>query len=93
MSQARSRSTFADLDRAALDEGVTKLQRILKDLRGFDAKSVHKRQDERLEALQKRVNNVLGDLVGMGSPDYTKHKLKAIDGDLDTTFGDHYSME
>lgn len=91
--RSSSRTTFADLDRPTLDDGVAKLQRILRDVKAFDARTVKGRQDERLEAFQKRTNNLLSDMLGMGSPDYAKHKLKPIDGGLDTTFGDHYSMD
>jgi predicted oxidoreductase len=95
MSHGRSssRTTFADLDRRELEEATNKLQRILRDLKAFDPKTLKERRDDRLETFQKRVNNLLSDLLGMGSPDYAKHKLKPIDAELDTTFGDHYSME
>jgi hypothetical protein len=92
-ARSNSRTTFADVDRATLDDGVAKLQRILRDVRAFDAKTLKERSDERLETFQKRVNNLLSDMLGMSSPDYAKHKLKRIDGELDTTFGDHYSMD
>lgn len=88
-----SRTTFADVERGALEDGVAKLQRMLRDVRALDAKTIKERRDDRLETLQKRVNNLLADLLGMGSPDYAKYKLKPIDGELDTTFGDHYSMD
>jgi hypothetical protein len=91
--RSNTKTTFADLDKAALEEGSNKLQRILRDLRALDAKTIRERRDDRLETLQKRVNNLLSDLLGMGSPDYARHKLKPIDADLDTTFGDHYSMD
>jgi hypothetical protein len=95
MSSARasSRTTFADLDKATLEEGMTKLQRALKDVKALDVRTLRDRNDERMDALQKRVNNVLSDMLGMGSPDYAKHKLKPIGAELDTTFGDHYSLE
>ena len=95
MSHGRpsSRTTIADLDRSTLDDGVARLQRVLRDVRALDARTLKERRDERLETLQKRVNNVLSDMLGMSSPDYTKHKLKPIDGGLDTTFGDHYSLD
>lgn len=95
MSHGRSstRATFADLDRSTLDDGVAKLQRVLRDVRAIDAKSLKDRRDERIEALQKRVNNLLSDMLGMSSPEYGRHKLKPIDGALDTTFGDHYSLD
>src|SRR3569832_2086558 len=85
MSHAKSthRVTLASLDRAALQAAVAKLARTLKEMRDFDVGTVETRTDERPGALQRRVNNVLSDLVGMGSPDYKQHALGPIDADLD----------
>lgn len=95
MSQAKSasRPTFASLDRSTLESGLSKLERIARDLRGFDVSSLASRSDERLEIFQRRVNSLLADLVGTGSPDYKQHALGPLDAGLDTTFGDHYSMD
>jgi hypothetical protein len=95
MSQARtnSRTTFASLDRPTLESAVSKLERTAREMRSFDVGSLTSRSDERLETFQRRVNTLLADMVGTGSPDYKSHALGPLDAGLDTTFGDHYSMD
>jgi hypothetical protein len=94
MSHAKTpRPTFASVDRAARDNAVSRLERIVDEMRRFDIASVQSRPDERAGIFQRRVNDLLADLVGMASPDYKQHALGPIDAELDTTFGDHYSLE
>jgi cell division septation protein DedD len=95
MSQGKStsRMTFASLERSVLESGLSRLERAAREMRGFDVASLMSRSDERLEIFQRRVNDVLSDMVGMASPDYKQHALGKIDSGLDTTFGDYYSIE
>lgn len=89
----KQKTTFATLERGALNSAVGKLERVAAEMRSFDVASVQSRPDERAAIFQRRVNDLLADLVGMASPDYKQHALSAIDAELDTTFGDHYSLE
>src|SRR5437868_4468607 len=84
--------TFANLDSASAEAGAEKLARSIRDLKAFDVSTLKERTDTRLESLQRKANGVISDLVGMGSADYKKHAIR-IDAGLDTTFGDHYSMD
>lgn len=92
-AKAASKTTFGTLDRATLESAVSKLERAAREMRSLDVSTIASRPDERLEILQRRVNTLLSEMVGMASPDYKHHALAAIDAELDTTFGDHFSME
>src|SRR5207253_11087676 len=68
-------------------------ERAAREMRSLDVAGITGRPDERLEILQRRVNTLLSELVGMARPDHKQHALAPIDGEHDTTFGDHFSME
>ena len=67
MSQPKSKATFASVERAARDNAASRLDRLAREMRSFDADSVQSRPDERASIFQRRVNELLSDLVGMGS--------------------------
>ena len=93
MSTAKPPPGPAGLDKAALEAGIEKLGRSIRELRNFDFASLRDRADTRLENMQRKANNVLGDLVGMSSPEYKKLALGPLDGALDTTFGQRYTED
>lgn len=86
-------STGSRQEKAALEAAIDRVTRLAKELRTQDLTGIQERWDPRTEALQKRVNNTLGDVLGHGSPDYKQLKIDALDGSLDTSFGDRYSTE
>ena len=88
-----TRPTFGSIDKATLEQAISKLDRTAGEMRAFDLATLTGRSDERLEIFQRRVNNVLADLVGTGSPDYKEYALGPLNAGLDTTFGDHYSLD
>src|SRR6476661_4449778 len=86
-------STGSRQEKAALEAAIDRVTRLAKELRTPDLAGIQERWDPRTEALQKRVNNALGDVLGHGSPEYKQLKIDALDGSLDTSFGDRYSSE
>jgi hypothetical protein len=85
--------SIASLDKDALQSGVEKLGRSIKELQDFKVAEIGERGDVRLDHLRRRANNNLSDIVGIGSAEYKKHSVPALDASLDTTFGERYSME
>ena len=94
MSNAKPQPrSIASLDKPALQSGIEKLGRSLKELQDFKVSDINERGDARLDHLRTRSNKNLADIVGIGSAEYKKHSMPALDSLLDMTFGDRYSME
>jgi hypothetical protein len=85
--------TVASLDKAALQSGIDKLGRSVKDLQEFEIAEITDSGDARLEHMQRKANSLLAELLGIGSTEYKKYSVDALEGTLDTTFGDRYSMD
>ncbi|HYF16426.1 MAG TPA: hypothetical protein VEA40_01055 [Ramlibacter sp.] len=80
-------------DKATLEAAIDRLARLAKDLRMQDLTGLQDRWDPRIEALQKRINTALGDVLGVGTPEYKDLRVGTLDASLDTSFGDRYSSE
>ena len=80
-------------DKAALETGIDRIVRHIKELRGLEVASIRDRWDTRLEVLQKKINSTLSDALGHNSPDYKKHTQGSLDSGLDSTFGERYSTD
>jgi len=80
-------------DKAALEAAIDRLSRLAKDLRTQDLAGIQDRWDARIEALQRRINTALADVLGHGSPDYKELKVGPLGASLDTSFGDRFSTE
>lgn len=85
--------TIATMDKAALESGVDRLSRSIKELKAFNVTTVKERHDSRLDVLNRKVNAALADMLGMASPDFKAHAAPRLDSTLDNTFGSHYSIE
>lgn len=85
--------TIANLEAAALEAGVERLQRSIKELKSFNIASVKERTDSRLDVIHRKVNAALADMLGMASPDFKAYAAPRLDAGLDNTFGSHYSPE
>jgi hypothetical protein len=92
MSAKPSPRSAANLDKSALQSGIDKLARAVKELQQFDVSEIKERGESRLDHLKRKANNVLADIVGIGSAEYKKHSIRALDASLDMTFGDRYSI-
>ncbi|AEG91663.1 hypothetical protein [Ramlibacter tataouinensis] len=79
-------------DRAALENAIDKLARRARELRAFNASAIQDRWDQRLEALQKKVNGTLADALGAGTPEYQQYAIGPL-GEMDPALGDRYSPE
>lgn len=86
-------STGSRQEKAAIEAAIDRVTRLAKELRTQDLGGIQERWDPRTEALQKRVNNALGDVLGHGSAEYKQLKIDALDSSLDTSFGERYSSE
>lgn len=86
-------STGSRQEKAALEAAIDRVTRLAKELRTQDLGGIQERWDPRTEALQKRVNNALGDVLGHGSAEYKQLKIEPLDGSLDTSFGERYSSD
>lgn len=86
-------STGSRQEKAAIEAAIDRVTRLAKELRTQDLAGIQERWDPRTEALQKRVNNALGDVLGHGSAEYKQLKIDALDSSLDTSFGERYSSE
>ncbi len=84
--------TTAPADRAMLESAIEKLTRRARDLRAFNVSVIQDRWDQRLEALQKKVNATLADALGAGTAEYKQHAVGPL-GDMDPSLGDRYSMK
>ena len=78
-------------DKAALQKAIDNVGWRLKELKSFDVSRIRERWDPRLEAVQKKVNTTLADALGVRTPDYKQYAIGALDGSIDTMFGDRYS--
>ena len=86
-------STGSRQEKAALEAAIDRVARLAKELRSQDLTGIQERWDPRIEALQKRINNALGDVLGHGSPECKELKIGSLVDSLDTSFGDRYSEE
>ncbi|HWP11547.1 MAG TPA: hypothetical protein VNN06_06975, partial [Ramlibacter sp.] len=94
MSTGKSTSQSLDaLDKAALAKAIEDVTWRVKELRTFDSSGIQERWDPRLEALQKKVNTTLGDILGGRAPEYKQYSIGALDAGLDSMFGDRYSPD
>lgn len=87
--QSPSRAGAQDPDLIALMS--EKLNRQIKLLRALDLAVVP--QAAGIEAVIKKVNGVLADGLGAQSPDYKRLGVVTKDFAIDTTFGDHFSVD
>jgi predicted nucleotide-binding protein len=86
-------STGSRQEKAALEAAIDRITRLARELRSQDLSGIQERWDPRVEAIQKRINNALGDVLGHGSPEFKALKVGALEASLDTSFGDRYSTE
>lgn len=93
MSSKNAQRVPAGPDRAALEATIDKLDRYARELRNFDVGSVQERTDHRMDGLHKRINGALQEALGQGTAEYKQHALPAFGSALDTSFGDHYSLD
>ena len=52
------------------EAAIERLERLAQEARRFDMSGLQDRWDPRIEGLQKRINDVLAEVLGGGTPDY-----------------------
>lgn len=80
-------------DKASIASAIDKVNRQVKALRTFDVSVGKDGWDSTMDALQKKVNAILADSLGMGTPEYRQYAVATQDFLLDTTFGDRYTVD
>jgi hypothetical protein len=93
MSNGNSPRAPDGADKAATQSAVDRLTRLVKELRNADLSGLQERTDPRIEAWQRRINGVLADVLGDGTPEYKEHRTGPIESALDTSFGGRFSPE
>jgi predicted nucleotide-binding protein len=58
---------------------VSKLERRIKDLETFDVTTIQKRWDPTMEALQKKINSTLLEILGHGTTEYSEYSIYSLD--------------
>lgn len=80
-------------DKSAVAAEIEKINRHIKELRGFEVGGMKDRWDPRVEAMQKNINLTLAGALGSSSPEYRQYQLPAFDAGLDQTFNDRFTIE
>src|SRR5688500_13895365 len=79
-------------DRAAIERTIEKIARTVRELRNTDVSNIEDRWDTRLDGLQKKINAVLAEALGISSAEYKKEQVPPLDSELETTFGERYTV-
>lgn len=82
-----------DSDPAIQQAAIERLERMADQARRFDLSGIQDRWDDRLEGLQKRINDALADTLGDESQDYKDLRVAPFGAAMDTGFGDRFSQE
>lgn len=83
----------SDSDPAIQQAAIERLERMADQARRFDLSGIQDRWDDRLEGLQKRINDALADTLGDDSQDYKDLRVAPFGAAMDTGFGDRLSQE
>lgn len=78
-------------DAAATQAAIERLERLAQEARRFDLAALTDRWDPRIEGLQRRINDMLADVLD--DAEYKEHRVKPLDASIDTSFGDRFSDE
>lgn len=65
----------AQLTPDIVKKGIIKLQRRIEELENFDVSTVEKRWDEKIIALENKINNTLAEIFGHGTIEYNTHDI------------------
>ncbi len=93
MSTGKSTPSASAQEKAALEGALDKISRRIKELRIFDVSAIEGRWDPRIEAVQKRMNATIADILGAGTADYKQHAIAPLDAALDPNLGDRLSLD
>lgn len=69
----------ANLTGEQMRSGLKKIERRIADLEAFDVDLVEQRWDPAIEALEKRVNSTLQDVLGHDTVEYREYSIGALD--------------
>lgn len=69
----------ANLTAEQMRSGLKKIERRIADLEAFDVNLVERRWDPAVEALEKRVNSTLQDVLGHDTVEYQEYSIETLD--------------
>ncbi|TFZ45586.1 hypothetical protein E5C33_08890 [Stenotrophomonas maltophilia] len=69
----------ANLTPEQMRSGLKKIERRIADLEAFDVNLVEQRWDPAIEALEKKVNSTLQDVLGHDTVEYQEYSISALD--------------
>lgn len=69
----------AQLTVDAMRAAIPKLERRIKDLESFDVNTIRERWDPVMEALEKKVNGTLQEVLGHGTVEYNEYSIHSLD--------------
>ncbi|HEX2546738.1 MAG TPA: hypothetical protein VHL79_17785, partial [Ramlibacter sp.] len=92
MSNGKNAGSNGPQDPAAIEKVIEKIGRTVRELRTADVSGIQDRWDARLEGWRKKVNACLAEGLGFSSDEYKKQEVPALDSELDSTFGDRYTL-
>lgn len=80
MARARaSERKTAKLTTEQMRSGLKKIERRIADLEAFDVDSIRERWDPLIEALEKRVNSTLQEVLGHNTVEYHEYSIGSLD--------------
>lgn len=72
--------------------GLTKLERRIKELEGFDVKTIEERFDAKTQALRDKINDTIRDIFGHGTVEYNRYSVYSLDTLPLTVGGPRYPL-
>ncbi len=78
-SSASERPQSRELTAEDLKKAVSKLERRINDLEGFDVKAISERYDAKTQALNDKINHTLADIFGNDTVEYRKYLIRDLD--------------
>src|SRR5271169_1407798 len=75
----RPESQSAQLSIEQMKAALPKLQRRITDLENFDVKTIRERWDPVMEALAKKVDGTLQEILGHGTVEYNEYSVYSLD--------------
>jgi predicted nucleotide-binding protein len=63
----------------AMRGAIPKLERRIKDLESFDVNTIRQRWDPVMEALAKKANGTLQEILGHGTVEYSEYSIRSLD--------------
>jgi hypothetical protein len=79
-------------DKASMEATIEKIDRQIRAVRAFDLSGSPESWHSGIDGLQRKVNAMLGESLGAGTPEYRRYVVSEQDFVLDMTFGNHYSV-